>query len=47
MGQSIVTSRPPPQHTAQIFSPFAGQNLFGGRLSQIAQLIHNPWGSQK
>jgi hypothetical protein len=42
MGQSIVTSRPSPQQIAQIFSPFAGQNRFGGRFSQIAQGIHTP-----
>jgi hypothetical protein len=27
-----------PQQIAQIFSPFAGQNRFAGRLSQIAQV---------
>jgi hypothetical protein len=37
-----VTSRSRPQQTAQIFSPIAGQNRFGGRFSQIGQLIHTP-----
>jgi hypothetical protein len=36
-GQSIVTSRSVPQQTAQMVSPFAGQNLLGGRFSQIGQ----------
>jgi hypothetical protein len=35
----MVTSRPSPQQIAQIFSPKAGQNRFGGRLLQIGQLI--------
>src|ERR1700746_537738 len=47
MGQSIVTSRPSPQQMAQIFSPFAGQNRFGGRFSQIGQRIHTPWADKK
>jgi len=37
-GQSIVTSRCVPQQIAQIRSPLAGQNRFGGRFSQIGQL---------
>ncbi len=38
----MVTSRSRPQHTAQIFSPFAGQNRLGGRFSQIGQVIRSP-----
>jgi hypothetical protein len=33
----MVTSRPVPQQTAQIFSPLAGQNRSGLRFSQIGQ----------
>jgi hypothetical protein len=32
---------------AQIFSPLAGQNRFGGRLSQTGQLIHTPQACKK
>src|ERR1700733_199075 len=39
----MVTSRSRPKQIAQIFSPFAGQKRFGGRFSQIAQLIQSPW----
>jgi hypothetical protein len=35
----MVTSRSRPQQMAQIFSAFAGQYRFGGRFSQIGQLI--------
>jgi hypothetical protein len=38
----MVTSRSFPQQIAQIFSPFAGQNRFGGRFSQIGQAIPLP-----
>jgi hypothetical protein len=38
----MVTSRSRPQHIAHIFSPSAGQNLFGGRFLQIGQLIQSP-----
>jgi hypothetical protein len=34
----MVTSRSVPQQTEQITSPLAGQNLFGGRFSQIGQV---------
>jgi hypothetical protein len=44
-GQSIVTSRSVPQHTAQINSPFAGQNRFAFRFPHIGQL--NPPPQQK
>src|SRR5579871_1183058 len=37
MGQSIVTSRSVPQHTVQMFSPFAGQNRPSFLFSQIGQ----------
>jgi hypothetical protein len=33
----MVTSRSVPQQTEQIVSLFAGQNLLGGRFSQIGQ----------
>jgi hypothetical protein len=36
----MVTSRCVPQQIAQIRSPFAGQNRFGGRFSQIGQLTN-------
>jgi len=35
-----------PQHTAQIFSPFAGQNLSALRFSQIGQDTAAPSDSQ-
>jgi len=35
--QSMVTSRPMPQQTAQMVSPLAGQNRLGLRFSQIGQ----------
>jgi hypothetical protein len=38
----MVTSRSVPQHTAQIFSPFAGQNRCGFLLLQIGQLTRAP-----
>jgi hypothetical protein len=34
----MLTSRSVPQQGEQIFSPFAGQNRFGFRFSQIGQL---------
>src|SRR5258707_4169087 len=38
----MVTSRPVPQQTAQIFSPLAGQNRSGLRFSQIGQDTNSP-----
>jgi hypothetical protein len=38
----MVTSRSVPQHTAQIFSPFAGQNRFGFRFPQMGQFNASP-----
>jgi hypothetical protein len=38
----MVTSRSVPQHTAQMDSPFAGQNRFGFLFSQIGQLNLSP-----
>src|SRR5258705_12947124 len=38
----MVTSRSVPQQTAQIFSPFAGQNRAAFRFSQIGQNTESP-----
>src|SRR6267154_1102613 len=38
----MVTSRSVPQQTAQIFSPFAGQNRAALRFSQIGQGTESP-----
>ncbi len=38
----MVTSRPVPQQTAQIFSPLEGQNRSGLRFSQIGQDTNSP-----
>src|SRR6266436_409718 len=38
----MVTSRSVPQQTAQIFSPFAGQNRAALRFSQIGQDTESP-----
>jgi hypothetical protein len=38
----METSRSVPQQTAQIFSPFAGQNLAALRFSQIGQVTAAP-----
>jgi hypothetical protein len=44
--QSIVTSRPVPQQTAQIVSPLAGQKRVPLRFSQIGQTTDAPSGSK-
>src|SRR2546422_10254146 len=38
----MVTSRPVPQQTAQIFSPLAGQKRAGLRFSQTGQNTNSP-----
>jgi len=40
--QSMVTSRPVPQQTAQMVSPFAGQNRAPLRFSQMGQVTQPP-----